>query len=265
MDKDTLAYVEAGGLVLVVFGIPIFVWWRLEKKRAEKESAVAASLGATFRRKGTQQDIAALLGNSHVASHGNTLTLSNLIEFPATDDRNIKLFDYFYCIGTGKNSTGFEQTIFRMESPSADLPEFLLHPESVFFKAAKALGAQDIDFPDFPEFNKMFSVQGADEDGIREVFTPDVIQFCQNHPGIILEGNTYRLLVYRSAKRVKPEVLTGFLDQGKQIGSLIFDAIDADDARDIQDAADDAGPDEPPIPISAPPPLPPPLPPPITS
>lgn len=265
MDKDTLIYLEAAGLVVVFIGIPVFVMWRLEKRRTAKESAVAASLGATFRGKGSQEDIAALLGNSHVASHGNTLILSNLMEFPATSDRNIKLFDYHYTIGSGKSSTGFEQTIFRMESSGADLPEFILHPESFVYKVGKALGAQDIDFPDFPEFNKMFTMQGADEDGIREIFTPDVIKFCQAHPGIILEGNTDRLLLYRSAKRVKPDVLTGFLEDGKQIGSLIFDATDADDAGDTQDAADDAGPDEPPIPISAPPPLPPPLPPPIPS
>ena len=243
-ELTAIDYLKAGGLILVVFGIPLSVMWRLEKRRTAKESAVAASLGATFRGKGTQQDIAALIDNSHVGSHGDNHMLSNLREFPAIDDRNIKLFDYYYRIGMGKSATGFEQTIFRMESPGADLPEFILHPESFLYKAAKALGAQDIELPDFPEFNKMFSVQGADESGIREVFTPDVIQFCQAHPNIIVEGNADRLLVYRSAKRVKPEVLTGFLEEGKQIGSLIFDAADATDATVAS------------VPSSSPPPIP---------
>jgi len=175
MDKDTVSYLEAGGMILVFIGIPVLVMMRLEKRRTANESAVAASLGATFRGNGSQEDIARLLGSSHVASHGNTFILSNLMEFPATGDRNIKLFDYYYRIGMGKSATGFDQTIFRMESSGANLPEFILHPESFLYKAAKALGAQDIELPDFPEFNKMFSVQGADESGIREIFTPEVI------------------------------------------------------------------------------------------
>ena len=65
-------------------------------------------------------------------------------------------------------------------------------------------------------------------------------------------------LLHRAVKRVKPEVLASFLEEGKQIGSSIFDGAYAHEADITADAADDAGPDEPPILISAAPPLPPP-------
>jgi hypothetical protein len=223
MDKETLTYVVAAGLVLVVIVIPVWFMLRQEKRRTAALGTVAASLGATFQPQGSPEDMAALIGYSHIGSHGETRVLTNIIKLPANGDRTIQLFDYYYRIGMGKTATSFDQTVCRMESSATNLPEFLLHPESFVYTAAKVLGAQDLGFPDFPQFNRMFTVHGANESLIRQVLTPKVIQFCQERPTIILEGSGNRVLAYRSAARVKPEALAGFLDEGKQIASLIFD------------------------------------------
>jgi hypothetical protein len=227
MDKGMfVASLEAAGLVLVVFGIPVWLMWRHERKRTERLRAIATSLGATFQPKGTDQEMAALLAQSHVGSHGDTRRLTNLIEIAGTGDLNIKLFDYYYCTSTGRSSIVDEQTVVRIESPKLNLSELLLHPTSFLsHKIGKAFGAQEINFPNFPEFSKMFTVQGADEPEVRRIFTPAVIQYCQGKPSNIIEGCGNRLLVYRSNKRIiKPDAITAFLDEGKQIASLIIGA-----------------------------------------
>ena len=220
MDQTTiLAYC---GLALFL-GVLAWVGVRGERKRTESLRAIATSLGATFRPNATAEDMA-LLAQSSLGSRGHGASMSNVMETARTDDLSITLLDYLYKTGGGKNTQILNQTVLRMQSPMLNLPQFLLYPESIFAKIAQAFGYSDIDFPAFPEFSKMYMVRGADEAAVRRVFTPAVIQFCEQHRGLSLEAKGDRLLFFRSVKLVKPEEVTAFLDHGKRAMALFFEA-----------------------------------------
>ena len=219
---DTTAILVYSGIALSL-GLVIWLGLRGARKRTEGLQAIATSLAATFRPKATAEDMA-LLDQSHLRSHSHDPEMTNVMETARTGDLGITLLDYTYRTGFGKEAQVWNQTVLRMQSPMLHLPQFLLYPESIFSKIAQAFGYSDIDFPAFPKFSKMYMVRGADEATVRRVFTPAVIQFCEQHRGISLEAGGDRLLFFRLAKRVKPEAITTFLDDGKRMMALFFEA-----------------------------------------
>jgi|ERR1700674_1114965 len=223
MDKRTI--LEVAGMTLVFVGIPVWLMWRHERNRSESLRAIATSLGATLRPRVTAAEIAALLDRSRLGSHGHVCALTNFMEITGTDELSIQVFEYYYCIGPDATGTHFQQTVLRVQSPLLNLPEFVVHPESFLYEYGKALGLQDINFPNDQEFTRLFTVQGTDEGATRAVFTPAVIRFFREHPGLILEGDGDRLLFYRSAKTLNPDEIAVFFDEGKQATALIFAAV----------------------------------------
>jgi hypothetical protein len=67
------------------------------------------------------------------------------------------------------------RTVGVVVAPDLDLPRFFLrHELPVIDAIGKVFGGQDINFPDDPEFSGSFVLQGKDEHGVREFFTPDL-------------------------------------------------------------------------------------------
>jgi MFS superfamily sulfate permease-like transporter len=77
-----------------------------------------------------------------------------------------------------------EITYLRINLKAIKLPAFRISIESGMDKLAEKLGAQDIDFPDFPKFSMNFLLQGADEVAIRAFFTPAIIQLLEANPDV---------------------------------------------------------------------------------
>jgi hypothetical protein len=222
MDKTIL---EPAGMLLVCIGITVWLMWRHERKRTESLRAIATSLGATLKPRVTAPERAALLDRSRLGSHGHVRALTNLMEIAGTDELRIQVFEYYYCIGPAATGTHFQQTVLRVQSPLLDLPEFVAHPEPFFYEYGEALGLQNIDVPNHREFDRMFTVQGTDEAATRAVFTPAVIRFLREHPGLVLEGDGDHLLLYHPAKTLNPDELAVFVEEGKQSTALIFGAV----------------------------------------
>ena len=223
MNNRTI--LEPVGMLLVFIGITVWLMWRHERERTESLRAIATSLGATLKPRVTATEMAALLDQSRLGSHGDVRALTNLMEIAGTDELSLQVFEYYYSIGPGKSGTPFEQTVLRVQSPMLNLTEFVVHPEPFLYKYGKAFDLQDINFPEDQEFSKMFTVQGTDEAATRAVFTPVVIRFFREHPGLVLEGDGDRLLFYRSAKILSPDEIAGFLEEGKRGTALIFEAV----------------------------------------
>lgn len=108
-----------------------------------------------------------------------------------------------------------------LELQNATLPEFQLRPENVFYKVMSALGYQDIDLENRPEFSKAYLLRGTDEAEIRRVFNPEIAQHFERYPGWCVEAGGRWVVVYRAGKRVKPDDLRDFIDDGGQIASVI--------------------------------------------
>jgi hypothetical protein len=222
MDNRTLL---GAAMMLVLAGVPVWLMWRHERKRKESLRAIATSLGATLKPVVTAAERTALLDRSRLDSHGNLRALTNLMEIAETDEVSIQVFEYYYCIGPHRTGTHFEQTVLRVQSPLLNLPEFVVQPASFLYDYGKASGLQGVNFPNDQEFAGMFTVQGTDEAATRAVFTPAVLRFFREHPDRVLEGDADRLLFYHSAKKLNPDELAVFLEEGKQATALIFQAL----------------------------------------
>ena len=215
---DYVAGAVVAIIVLLVIGlIGLLVY--LEARRTKRLAALAAARGFTFRKTPTAAD-QALLENSQLAGQGRLRQTSNIIEAANVNDFAMTLLDYSYTVGSGKSKQTVVQTVIRMQSPLLQLPAFVMKPESVFAKMGKILGFTDINFPDAPQFSKMYLLRGHDEAAIRQIFGPAIIQYCEQHPKISIEGVGDRLLVYREGRRVKLDNFDNFIEEGKAIAAL---------------------------------------------
>jgi hypothetical protein len=140
--------------------------------------------------------------------------LKAVADLPGGD---VKVFDYRYTTGGGKESHTYIQTIALYPGGGRALPDFMLAPESVFHKIGQAFGYQDIDFDSNPEFSSQYLLRGADETAIRAAFTPETLSFFQTEPGWTVEVRAGTAGVYRAHKRCKPEDLSTFVEQSRAV------------------------------------------------
>ena len=77
-----------------------------------------------------------------------------------------------------------------------------------------AFGYQDIDFDQYPEFSKSYLLRGKLESEVRLLFSHKVITWFENNKNLYVEGSGNRILYYRRRKRVKPEEIRDFMNEG---------------------------------------------------
>ena len=191
----------------------------LEARRTKRFAALAAARGFKFRPAATTADDS-LLKDSHLAAHGHSPRISNIIEAANVNDVALTLFDFAYTVGHARSRKRRMRTVLRMQSRLLQLPAFVMKPESIFAKMGDMEGYADINFPEAPQFSKACLLRGEDEAAVRQVFTPEVIRFCEGHPNISIEGNGDRLLVYRERRRLKLEDFDAFVAEGQELAAL---------------------------------------------
>ena len=103
------------------------------------------------------------------------------------------------------------------QSSNLCLPEFELRPEHFFHKIGQALGYSDIDFETHPEFSRRYLLRGPDEAAIRDFFQPELLSFFESNQGVSLEASGDRLIYYRARKRIKPEEVRAFMEEGFRV------------------------------------------------
>lgn len=218
-SSGVLTWVIVAGIFLfigAVFGVFIYA----ENKRVEKLEAIVSRLGLSFRRKATDTD-SNLLANARLANRGRRRTIANVIE-PQSGGERFIAFDFSYTEGTGKRATTYTQTVIRLDLPGMTLPSFEATPENFLTKLAQGVGFRDIEMDGRSAFNRLFRLKGQDEEAIREVFTPLILNYLEQPQSrnLCLEGAGDRLLVYRLNRRPKPEELEAFLEEGKTLLNL---------------------------------------------
>ena len=100
------------------------------------------------------------------------------------------------------------------------LPDFDLRPELTYHKVVSAFGYQDIDFATHPEFSKSYLLRGSDENAIRMLFRPDMLNFFAGQKGWSVEVRGNWLVVYGLDHTVQPQDLPGFLEQTMRVFRL---------------------------------------------
>ncbi len=142
------------------------------------------------------------------------------------DDALVTVFDYmaYSWAGRGKNrrmSKADMQTVLLFESERLDLPAFSLRPETLGAKIRNALGQQDIDFDQHPDFSSAYVLQGPDESQVRAWFTDEKLDFFARTRGLCVEGLGQKLLCYRQKKVVSAKKFNEFLQEGLAVLHLL--------------------------------------------
>ena len=204
-------------VAVIVGGIflGMYLW---EKKRTEKMSLAAAEMGMPFYAKGDDALIGEL-ANFQLFKQGRSKKTKNMLHGESSNVE-VGVFDYQYTVGSGKNSRRYKQTVAYFQSAALDCPDFALRPENFFHKIGNLFGYQDIDFESHPKFSSSYILRGTSDYHIRKDFTDAILSFFEDQPGLCVEGQGRRLIFYRSSKRIKPEAVRSFLNEGFQVYGL---------------------------------------------
>ena len=226
-------YGDNSGLVaLGIIGVALFcvalvtVLYRAQQKRQRDLQALAESLGFTFHLWPTADEENFLaetrMWEKGRGLGGSTSRLSSILAAPATDDLLLRVFEFSYGTDSDCSSTIY-YTVARMDSPLLRLPTFILQPASLVSRAKKFAGFEGLSFPEHPTFGHACHLVGEDEPALRRIFNPAIIQYCEEHPGLTIEAQDRRLIVYRQ-QRMKAELVAAFLDEAKDLLGLFVDA-----------------------------------------
>lgn len=199
-----------GIFVAVVVVSAYLVHW-FEEERAKEYAAVAEKLGLEFFPEGDPVLLESL-GEFSLFQLGHSQKLNHLIR-GRTQNLEAAIFNYRYTTGGGNSSTTFKQTMICLDSSRLDLPAFEVRPLRVGDRLAKLFGSRNVEFPEHPAFSKKYQVRGEDEEAIRELFSPEVIEHLETTDGLHLSGHGTRLVFYQPSKRLRGYELRPFLEE----------------------------------------------------
>lgn len=212
----SIVLIVVGGVLLL--GAIIFAVYWYEQRRTERLQAVCEQLGLRFYPKG-DETLLDRLAQFHLFSQGHSRKIKNMLH-GETPDAEIAVFGYRYTTGGGKNSHTWSQTVMYFRSPSLTLPQFALRPEKLFHRIGQVMGYQDIDFHSHPVFSKRYLLRGTDEAAVRGVFADDVLSHFEAQQKVSTEGGGDQLIFYRSAKRIDPDQIQPFMEEGFRVFNL---------------------------------------------
>lgn len=88
-----------------------------------------------------------------------------------------------------------------------ELPSFVMEQEGIFDKLFDRVlsfsGQKDIDFRAFPNFSNNVRLKGDDEEAIRALFTPELIQFLETEEIYHVECIGNALIIFKSLRTAK--------------------------------------------------------------
>jgi hypothetical protein len=201
--------------VLLVAAVLLFQWlWA--RRRKESLSHVANRLGLTFEAKdwGTRSSGPQLESRHFAQDYGQSFRNSMSGE---REGLRVSFFDHVISGRTVHTDTiaSFTQSIF--------LPEFALAQQDVLDKIGDAVLHRQIDFSSDPAFSERFRLFGADEDRVRELFTPDMREFLGGiEPEWRIEASGHTLFIYVAGYVVKPAEFADFVDETTETAKNFF-------------------------------------------
>ena len=215
---ETLLIIMAVIAFLIIFGIIVVFSTLLDRKRTEALHAMAGERNLAFF-KDDELGLLTALNHLSLFSKGRDKKVSNVIKGD-TEDIDIFVFDYEYTTGQGKSRSTPRQTVMMFRTAALRLPAFALRPENVFHKIGGLFGYQDIDFEHFPDFSAKYLLRGEDEEAVRNLFTESVLFSYEQNLGWCTEGDADTLVFYRDAKRVSPDQISSFMEEGIALFAL---------------------------------------------
>lgn len=189
-----------------------------KKKKIERQEAIkdlAYNLGGKFY-EGDEFQIKNQLLEFNLFKSGHSKKITNLIHLK-DDEKEISIFDYAFVIQAGNTPVVYKQSVFFINSKKLALPIFQLKPETFFNKVGSWLGIEDIDFESHPKFSDQYYLKGENEDYIRSMFNPDILNFFTIEKKWNLEGIGYYMIFYKSKKLLGKERINNLYHKGMDI------------------------------------------------
>ena len=208
--NDWWMFASVAAVVLLLIAVET---WR-ERRRTQGLRDAAFRLGLNFLETDPTLE-AAEFRSLPLFQKGHSHRIWNIVR--GSDEL---IFGYRYTTGGGRSSSTHTQTVYASRVAGRNLPRFELKPERLFDRIKAALGGQDIDFEEDPDFSKGYRLQGSDEAEVRRVFGMAVRAQLRTEGGWAIEGDGEWLVVYQRSKRARPDDLTGFLQRMRRIAAL---------------------------------------------
>lgn len=228
--------------------IYVIVHYVQEQQRTEQLQAVAERMGFAFSAE-ADPNLWGRVADFCLFSQGRSRKIHNVMR-RQIHDIDVALFDYRYTTGSGKHSHTYYRTALLFETGRLELPRFTLRPEGFFHRVASALGRQDIDFEAHPVFSDDYLLQGTDVARIRDLFDEEALCYYTRHQDLCTEGDGRQLVFYRGRRRVEPEGMEGYLQQGLDILDVFMEkdgalvgvpllGLDVDQTMDVDQVMDE--------------------------
>ncbi|HEY0322359.1 MAG TPA: hypothetical protein VGC66_15485 [Pyrinomonadaceae bacterium] len=183
-----------------------------EKERTIAMQQVAQQMGWAFAPE-AQLAMIPYTNYFNLFNQGHSKSIRNMI-YGEINGAKAAIFDYRYTVGHGKHSHTYTQSVMYFETPKLQLPMFTLSPENFMHKFISALGYQDIDFGNRPEFSKRYLLRGQDEQAIRNTFADRILAFYEANQGLHTEGGGSQLFIYRLSNRATPQQVGQYVQWG---------------------------------------------------
>jgi hypothetical protein len=213
---DTLKIVGFVALFIIVLVVAIIS----ARKRREAMRALAAKLGLRFN---PEKDwhLAKQYKFLNKLRRGSNRYAYNILS-GSYKGNELKVFDYHYKTGSGKNTHHYHFSFFILHLPAA-FPELVIGPEGIFSKIAQAVGYDDIDFESH-EFSKKFCVRSADKKFAYDVCNSRMIEYLLANRGfsIEIEGSVLAIAFNR---QLKPELIEPNIERLLTVRSLMPDYL----------------------------------------
>ena len=207
------------GVGISVISLVYSAWARRKRREALQQIAIEMGYSFTLEDKEFNAQITTA-SPLEILSKGRNRKAYNLLRGQKRDAQ-VLLFDYQYTTGNGKNNEIHRQTLGILSLEQAELVPFTLRGRGFFDKVAAKFGQEEVQIDAAPEFSKKYLVKGSNEEAVRKVFTPRVVEFFTQQKNLACEVVENQVLIYNPGRTVKPEEVRSFLDRAVQLLELM--------------------------------------------
>jgi len=208
-------------LLLVAFllvGIPALVVLRAFL-RAKKLAAAARALGYTYRRGPDRALIESLFDFPFVAQNRRLPSATHIVARETDEARYTILV--FSCSSGPPHRKMRRTTMAYIEATALRLPNFIVRRRRRAERETP--NTREVQFADRPELMEERAIMTDDEDALRRLFTPAVLDFLAQHPRLRVEGRNGRLLCFYPVRRIEAGELAAFEAMAREAFSRFAD------------------------------------------
>jgi hypothetical protein len=169
-------------IVVVLFAAGSLVaWWVRRWMTQQRTNAVAATAKTNGWAFSSTDDFRCGDAPFHLLERGRRRRVSNVCSPIGPDGKPIRLFDYSFTEGSGKNSHTYTHSCY-LFSGDDHFPLLTIEHESVFAGALDAIGIRDLQF-ESDEFNRTFRITSEDPRFASAFIDARMMQFLLTNAG----------------------------------------------------------------------------------